>query len=97
LPKPENLEAQDIPPSEYHRISVSYGLSFSGVDIGKIISPKENSDLIVEGMQDGVCVSERMLTTKATVSGDNRIGIGNILENNDKKFDYFNDWSAVKD
>jgi hypothetical protein len=97
LPKPENLEAQDIPPSEYHRISVSYGLSFSGVDIGKIISPKENSDLIVEGMQDGVCVPERMLTTKTTVSGDNRIGIGNILENNDKKFDYFNDWSAVKD
>ena len=97
LPKPDNLEAQDIPPSEYHRISVSYGLSFSGVDIGKIISPKENSDLIVEGMPDGVRFSERIPAVKNPLSVDPKIGIGKILERDENKFDYFNDWSAVKD
>ena len=84
LPKPENLEAKDIPPSEYHRISVSYGLSFSGVDIGRIISPKENSDLLVEGVPDAVRVSEKIPATKIHFSEDPRVGINKNLEKNDQ-------------
>ena len=45
LPKPENLETDDIPPADYHRVSVSYGLSFSELDIGKIIPQKELDDI----------------------------------------------------
>ena len=45
LPKPENLETDDIPPADYHRVSVSYGLSFSELDIGKIIAQKELDDI----------------------------------------------------
>lgn len=45
LPKPETLETDDIPPKDYHRISVSYGLSFSELDIGRIIPQKELDDI----------------------------------------------------
>ncbi len=45
LPKPENLETDDIPPSDYHRVAVSYGLSFSEIDIGKIIPQRKVSDI----------------------------------------------------
>jgi len=45
LPKPENLETDDIPPADFHRVSVSYGLSFSELDIGKIIPQKELDDI----------------------------------------------------
>jgi hypothetical protein len=45
LPKPGNLETEDIPPLEYHRVAVSYGLSFSGLDIGRIIPQKELDDI----------------------------------------------------
>ena len=45
LPKPTNLEADDLPVADYHRIAVAYGLSFSGIDIGKIIPPRDVKDL----------------------------------------------------
>jgi hypothetical protein len=45
LPKPENLETEDIPPRDYHRVAVSYGLSFSDLDIGEIIPQKELDDI----------------------------------------------------
>ena len=45
LPKPTNLEAYDMPPAEYHRIAVAYGLSFPGFDIGKIIPPRDIKDI----------------------------------------------------
>jgi hypothetical protein len=45
LPKPENIETNDIPPADYHRVAVSYGLSFSEIDIGKIIPQKELADI----------------------------------------------------
>ena len=45
LPKPENIETEDIPPADYHRVAVSYGLSFSEFDIGKIIPQKELDDI----------------------------------------------------
>jgi len=46
LPKPKNLEADDMPPVDYHRVAVAYGLSFSGFDIGKIIPSSEVEDLV---------------------------------------------------
>ena len=45
LPKPENIETDDIPPGDFHRVAVSYGLSFSELDIGKIIPQKELDDI----------------------------------------------------
>lgn len=45
LPKPDNFETQDIPHRDYHRFAVSYGLSYSEIDIGKIISQKELDDI----------------------------------------------------
>ena len=45
LPKPTNIEADDLPVADYHRIAVAYGLSFSGFDIGKIIPPRDIKDL----------------------------------------------------
>jgi len=47
LPKPANLETADIPPRDYHRMSVAYGLSFSSIDIGGIIPPGSIPDLII--------------------------------------------------
>ena len=46
LPKPPNLETADIPPRDYHRMSVAYGLSFSRIDIGEIIPPAAIDDLV---------------------------------------------------
>lgn len=48
LPKPINLETRDIPPRDYHRMSVAYGLSFSSFDIGKILPPGSVPDLLNE-------------------------------------------------
>lgn len=48
LPKPVNLETEDIPPRDYHRMSVAYGLSFSYIDIGEIIPPRAVEDLVIE-------------------------------------------------
>jgi hypothetical protein len=45
LPKPDNLENDDILPQEYHRIAVSYGLSFSVDSRGKIIPARDVKDL----------------------------------------------------
>jgi len=45
LLKPENLETEDIPPADYHRFAVSYGLSFSELDIGHIKPQKELDDI----------------------------------------------------
>ena len=44
LPKPNNLEGDDIPPREYHRVAVSYGLSHSEIDLGQIIPQREIVD-----------------------------------------------------
>lgn len=46
LPKPVNLETADIPPRDYHRMSVAYGLSFPCIDIGEIIPPGAVEDLV---------------------------------------------------
>lgn len=48
LPRPVNLETTDIPPKEYHRMSVAYGLSFPCIDIGEINPPGPISDLIAD-------------------------------------------------
>ena len=47
LPKPDNLETVDIPPRDYHRFAVSYGLSFSEVDIGRIVPQRKVPDLMM--------------------------------------------------
>lgn len=41
LPKPDALEAQDLLPENYSRLSVAYGLSFDRFDIGEIIKEDE--------------------------------------------------------
>jgi hypothetical protein len=48
IPKPANLETADIPPRDYHRMSVAYGLSFPCIDIGEIIPPGSIPDLICD-------------------------------------------------
>ncbi|OEU65975.1 MAG: hypothetical protein BA863_02585 [Desulfovibrio sp. S3730MH75] len=48
LPRPDNLDAYDIPPSDYHRIAVSYGLSHSEIDLGKIIPQRDMDDFTCE-------------------------------------------------
>ena len=46
LPKPENLENDDILPQEYHRVAVSYGLSFSIDNMGTIIPERDVEDIV---------------------------------------------------
>lgn len=48
LPKPDNLEGEGIPPRDYHRIAVSYGLSYSEIDLGHIIPQREVEDFVCE-------------------------------------------------
>lgn len=48
IPRPVNLETADIPPRDYHRMSVAYGLSFSADNIGEIISLNSFDDLVVK-------------------------------------------------
>ena len=48
FPKPINLETTDIPPIDYHRMSVAYGLSFPCIDIGNIIPPGAIEDLVAD-------------------------------------------------
>ncbi len=43
LPKPTNLEADDLPESEFHRLAVAYGLSFPPDD--KFFSPNQIPDI----------------------------------------------------
>jgi hypothetical protein len=43
-PEPDNLEGDDIPPRDYHRAAVSYGLSHSEIDLGQIIPQREIDD-----------------------------------------------------
>lgn len=45
LPQPENLVALDLLRDQYHRLAVAYGLSFSHLDIGRIIAPSELEDI----------------------------------------------------
>jgi hypothetical protein len=47
LPKPDNLENVDIPLRDYHRFAVSYGLSFSEVDIGRIVPQRKVPDIML--------------------------------------------------
>jgi hypothetical protein len=44
LPKPDNFEGDDIPPTDYHRLAVSYGLSHSEIDLGQIIPQRDIKD-----------------------------------------------------
>lgn len=44
LPKPRELEAKGLPASEYHRISVAYGLSFPAADVGRVRPETEIPD-----------------------------------------------------
>jgi len=47
LPKPDNLETVDILSHDYHRFAVSYGLSFSEVDIGRIVPQRKVTDIML--------------------------------------------------
>ena len=44
IPKPHNLENTDVTPDDYNRLTVAYGLSFSGVSVGDIIPPSDIGD-----------------------------------------------------
>ena len=48
LPTPDGLFARSLRESEYHRLSVAYGLSYPIDDIGKIIPPSHVSDAKLE-------------------------------------------------
>jgi predicted Zn finger-like uncharacterized protein len=45
IPKPDQLEAPDISHHEYDRLAVAYGLSFSSLEIGEVISRDMVSDI----------------------------------------------------
>ena len=45
IPKPEQLEAPDLPLQEYDRLAVAYGLSFTSFEIGEIIPESKISDI----------------------------------------------------
>lgn len=45
IPKPDNLEAEELRSHEYHRLAVAYGLSFQFDDIGIIVPPSEIDDV----------------------------------------------------
>lgn len=45
LPKPENLEAEELSPGSFHRLAVAYGLSTRYDLIGSVIPPKVIPDI----------------------------------------------------
>jgi hypothetical protein len=45
IPKPEQLEAPDLPHQEYGRLAVAYGLSYTSFEIGEIIPESKISDI----------------------------------------------------
>ncbi len=47
IPKPEQLDAPDLPPNEYDRLAVAYGLSFTSDEIGEVI-PKSKINNIIQ-------------------------------------------------
>ena len=62
LPKPDALEAPDLLPANYSRLSVAYGLSFDHFDIGEIIKEDEiqkynNDPVLATGNSSPVCPS----------------------------------------
>lgn len=50
LPVPDRLIANGLPPDQYHRLSVAYGLSFDAFDIGQIVLEHEVADLPHESL-----------------------------------------------
>jgi hypothetical protein len=46
LPKPDNIDAPKLGSAEYHRLAVAYGLSFSAMDLGKIVPPEAVTDIL---------------------------------------------------
>jgi hypothetical protein len=45
IPKPDQLEAPQLPPKGYDRLAVAYGLSFTSDEIGKVIPQSKISDI----------------------------------------------------
>ena len=45
IPKPDQLEAPDLPHQEYDRLAVAYGLSFTAFEIGEVIQESKISDI----------------------------------------------------
>ncbi len=45
LSKPDNLEAEELNPSHYHRIAVACGLSFFYDNIGRTVPPSSIEDI----------------------------------------------------
>ena len=45
IPKPDQLYAPELPPHDYDRLAVAYGLSFSVNEIGEIIPESEVADI----------------------------------------------------
>lgn len=45
LPVPDRLIANGLPPDQYHRLSVAYGLSFDAFDIGQIVPEEDVTDI----------------------------------------------------
>ncbi len=52
IPKPEKLQAENILPEDYHRLSVAYGLSFDALDTGEIRKMNEVEDFTVEAKRE---------------------------------------------
>lgn len=64
LPKPENLDAPELLSDQYHRLAVAYGLSFSYLDIGRIMPPAELEDIPLDRHQrdtESAFVSKEMV------------------------------------
>lgn len=45
IPKPQQLDAPELPLNEYDRLAVAYGLSFTSDEIGKVVPESEVSDI----------------------------------------------------
>ena len=45
IPKPDQLEAPDLPPQEYGRLAVAYGLSYTSFEIGEILPESKIGDI----------------------------------------------------
>ena len=59
IPRPENLEGDDLPIDGYDRMSVAYGLSFGADNIGEIRKMNEVEDVPIEQSVCPVCRGTR--------------------------------------
>jgi hypothetical protein len=99
IPKPDNLEAPQLLKDEFNRMAVAYGLSFSKDDIGECIAPSEMVNWIIIDKEGRAGVRKRRepIIKEQIQQKIKHVSIEYYTSRRKDEFDYFDDYSSVKD